>query len=77
VKTCNSVYRVIVVRGTRVVVQGGAAFHTSAIGRLSGSGLGGSLLKRGWIGVGLRMEICSDGRRVVTSSVRNISVNAD
>jgi hypothetical protein len=47
------------------------------MGRLIGSGFGGSVLKRGWIGVGLRMEFCSEGRRVVTSSVRNISVDRD
>jgi hypothetical protein len=34
--------------------------------------VGGSFLKVGWIGVGLRMEILADGRRIVTSPVYDI-----
>jgi len=30
------------------------------------------MLKVGWIGVGLRMEIVADGRRIVTTAVRSI-----
>ena len=39
----------------------------------SGASVGGSFLKVGWIGIGLRMEILVDGRRIVTSPVRDIS----
>jgi hypothetical protein len=38
--------------------------------------VGGSFLKVGWIGVGLRMEILAEGRRIVTSPVYDI-VTAD
>jgi hypothetical protein len=34
--------------------------------------VGGNLLKIGWIGVGLRMEIVAEGRRIVTTAVRSI-----
>jgi hypothetical protein len=73
VRTSHSVYRIIVMQGTTVLVQGGSAFPDATIGHLHGSGLGGSLLKLGWIGVGLRMEISSDGKRFVTSRVRAVT----
>jgi len=43
-------------------------------GRMDGSGFGGSLLKVGWIGIGLRMEILAGDQRIVTSPVRDISI---
>jgi len=73
VRTCHSVYRIIVLHGTTVLVQGGLAFPDATIGHLNGSGFGGNLLKLGWIGVGLRMEISSDRKRFVTSRVRAIT----
>jgi hypothetical protein len=72
VRTCHSVYRIIVLQGTTVLVQGGPCFPDRTIGQLNGSGFGGNLLKLGWIGVGLRMDISSDGKRFVTSAVRAI-----
>jgi len=70
VRTCNSLYRIIISRGTTVLVQGGQFFPDVTPGHLDGSSFGGSLLKLAWIGVGLRMEICSGGQRIVTSPVR-------
>jgi len=72
VRTCHSVYRIIVLQGTTVLVQGGPCFPDLTIGQLNGSGFGGNLLKLGWIGVGLRMDISSDDKRFVTSAVRAI-----
>ena len=40
--------------------------------RFTGSGFGGSFLKLGWIGLGLRMEVLWDGERIITSGVREI-----
>jgi len=74
VRTCNSRYRLIVTRGTSVVVQGGHFFPDAVAGRIDGSGFGGSLLKVGWIGIGLRMEIFARDQRIVTSPVRDISI---
>jgi hypothetical protein len=43
---------------------------------LEGASLGGSFLKVGWIGVGLRMEIRDESRRIVTSPVRHIDTGS-
>ena len=74
VRTRNSRYRIIVRRDTSAVVQGGQFFPDATPGRIDGSGFGGSFLKVGWIGIGLRMEIFADGRRIITSPVRDISI---
>ena len=74
VRTCNSCYRMIVSLGTSAIVQGGRFFPDATPGRIDGSGFGGSFLKVGWIGIGLRMEIFADGQRIITSPVRDISV---
>ena len=47
--------------------------HRSLPAHFSGASVGGSFLKVGSIGIGLRMEILVDGRRIVTSPVRDIS----
>ena len=77
VRTCHSLYRIIVWRDTTVFVQGGRHFPNTVLGRINGSSLRGSLLKLGWIGVGLRMEICVGGRLIVTSPVREITIERD
>lgn len=77
VRTQNSVYRIIVIEGPSVLVQGGHFFPQASAAHLSGSGFGGSMLKLGWVGVGLCMEICPDGQRIVTSPVRTIKIEDD
>lgn len=74
VRTCNSRYRIIVSRDTSVIVQGGQFFPDATAGRIDGASFGGSFLKMGWIGIGLRMEIFADGQRIVTSPVRDIAI---
>ena len=74
VRTRNSRYRIIVRRDTSAIVQGGQFFPDATPGRIDGSGFGGSFLKVGWIGIGLRMEIFADGQRIITSPVRDISL---
>lgn len=71
--TCNTRYRIIVSRGVMVLVQGGQFFPDATEAHLDGSSAGGSFLKIGWIGVGLRMEISAGGQRIVTSPVRTIA----
>ncbi|HTI43447.1 MAG TPA: hypothetical protein VL693_16585 [Vicinamibacterales bacterium] len=75
VRTRNSTYRVIVSHGTSVLVQGGRFFRDATAARIDGSGFGGSLLKTGWIGVGFRMEIVADGERIITTPVREVTVD--
>jgi len=77
VRTCNSHYRIVIARETSVYVEGGRFFPEATDARLEGSSFGGSLLKMGWIGVGLCMEIVARGQRIVTSSVRSITREPD
>jgi hypothetical protein len=74
VDTRNSVYRIVVSQRTAVFVQGGQFFPEASAAHLAGATFGGSLLKIGWIGVGMRMEICGDDGPIVTSPVRRITV---
>jgi hypothetical protein len=73
VRTRNSVYRLIVTGGNDVTVQGGEFFTDPTPACVDGSGFGGSLIKAGWLGIGLRMEIRAGGRRIITSPVRSIT----
>jgi hypothetical protein len=72
VRTRNSEYRIVVSSGDEVLVKGGQFFPSLTEARFSGASVGGSFLKVGWIGVGLRMELLADGRRIVTSPVYDI-----
>jgi hypothetical protein len=76
VRTRNSEYQIVVSSGDEVLVRGGHFFPSLTEARFSGASVGGSFLKVGWIGVGLRMEILAEGRRIVTSPVYDI-VTAD
>ena len=59
-----------------VVVQGGAFFPARPRAGLSGSSFGGSCLKLGWIGVGLRLEFHAANQWIITSHVGAIAVEA-
>jgi len=72
VRTCNSEYRILVSTDGEMLVEGGRFFDRPTPAVLEGASLGGSFLKVGWIGVGLRMEIRDESRRIVTSPVRYI-----
>ena len=56
----------------KVLVQGGRFFEHPVEAVLSGSTFGGCMLKMGWLGVGLRIEICVNGQRIVTSPVKSL-----
>ena len=72
VQTRNTSYRIVVSRDADIVIQGGTFFPDPTHAHVEGSSLGGNLLKVGWIGVGLRLEILAEGRRIVTTAVRSI-----
>ena len=75
VDTHNSRYRIVMTgRGSRRRFTVGPTFRRRPDVRIEGSALAGSLLKVGWIAVGLFMEVTSDDKRVVTSRVRSIVV---
>ena len=71
--TMNSVYRLLTTEAPEVLLQGGPFFPEWTTARLDGATVSG-LIRIGWIGVGLPMEICAAGRRIVTSPVRAIAV---
>lgn len=79
VRTENTVYSITVLEpcGSQILVQGGAFFPEATLARFEGSSFGGSLLKQGWIGRGLRMEICSAGQRILTSRVQSMEIQED
>lgn len=72
VRTANTLYRIIVVRGTNVLIQGGKSFPETTTGELFSFGV--KSVRFGWIGVGLRMEIYCGHRCVVTSPVRHFAI---
>jgi hypothetical protein len=73
VATCNSRYRITLSGNSAIFVQGGRFFPDTTNAKFEGSSAGGSFLKVAWIGIGLRMEISSGGRHIVTSPVRAIT----
>jgi hypothetical protein len=75
VGTCNSRYRFVMLdAGGRNAMVEGAYFPQETTVRIEGSTFGGSLLRIGWIGLDLFLELSSGGKRVVTSRVRSIGV---
>jgi hypothetical protein len=76
VRTRTSEYHVVVLDPCRhrVLVQGGTFLPEAAEGIVQGSSSRGSLLKIGWIGVGLRLELVVNRRRIVTSPVQSIAL---
>jgi hypothetical protein len=78
VSTCNSQYRLIVLDGPRrsVMVKGGLLLPEATQACLQGASVGGSFVRTGWIGVGLRLEILVDRKRIVTSRVRSVTVES-
>lgn len=76
VRTSNTYYRLVVLKGSRhrVLVAGGALLPVAVPADLQGSSAGGSVMKMGWIGVGLRLELCIGAHRIITSPVRSITI---
>lgn len=76
VNTRHTCYRLVVVNGSeqRALVTGGWLFPESTGVRVEGATGGGSVLKMGWIAVGLRLELSNGLRRITTSRVRSIVV---
>jgi len=78
VETRNSRYHLIVLDGEaqRALVSGGTMFPVRTEVVVRGSTIGGTAIKLGWIGVGLRMELTIGKRRVTTTRVQAITVGA-
>jgi hypothetical protein len=76
VRTRNSDYEIFLLdpKSGRALVRGGEYFAEPVEATVSGSTFGGCMLKAGWLGVGLRMEIYANGQRTVTSPVQSLHV---
>lgn len=76
VRTTFNVYRLIVLDGRtgEIMVRGGDRFPVYTRSRLEGSTIGGNLLKRLGIYIGLRMELRTGDRRTLTSRVQSITL---
>lgn len=75
VQTRNSLYRLVVLNGRHAVLaQGGTLLPEARAAQLQGASAGGCLVKAGWIGVGLRLELQVGSDRILTSSVRSIAI---
>jgi hypothetical protein len=74
VRTLNTTYEITVLspRTRLVLVRGGRFFPDYTRATLAGCSLGGSVLKMGVIHEGFMVELLHDGRRIVTTSVREI-----
>lgn len=77
--TQNSEYHLVLLDPLelRVVVQGGSRFTEPTEAILCGATLGGAMLRTGWIGLGLRLELLydlahGDLQSLVTSPVQRL-----
>jgi hypothetical protein len=75
-RTRHSRYRLEVVDAAtfRMLVSGGDWFPVPTDARLVGATCGGSMLKPGWIGVGLNVEFMRTNQRLTTSRVDAVTI---
>jgi hypothetical protein len=76
VVTTHSTYRFQLIDGvdSRASVVGGSLFAEPTEVRVEGATAGGSAIKSGWIGMGLRLELTTGTQRITTSRVTAIDV---
>ena len=77
VETRYSTYRLVVVHPDekRATVTGGRLFPEPTELRIEGATAGGTAIKAGWIGVGLRLEMTALASRITTSVVCSVTVD--
>lgn len=77
VHTKYSSYQLVVVdpENGGAMITGGRLFEESTPVRIEGATAGGTAIKAGWIGVGLRLEMLNLTHRVTTSVVRSVTVD--
>ena len=78
-QTANNDYYIFILdpENGKALIQGGRYFETPMEATVNGSTFGGCMLKMGWLGVGLRIEICFDGKRIVTSPVQSLRIEKE
>lgn len=75
-RTLNNDYYIFLIEpeSGKALVQGGRYFSQPIEATVSGSTFGGCMLKMGWLGIGLHIEICASGQRIVTSPVQSLHI---
>jgi len=78
-RTRHNDYRILLLNpeSGRALVEGGRFFVEPTEATVVGSTFGGCMLKMGWIGVGLRLEILLDGKSIITSPVQVLRVEGE
>ena len=78
VRTRNSCYRLVMLEPEtqRVLVSGGDWFPEPTKAQLVGATRGGNMLKPGWIGAGLRMELRHMNQPITTSLVDAVTIES-
>ena len=78
-QTRNSEYKIFLLdpKSGRALVEGGKYLKEPVEATVSGSTFGGCMLKMGWLGVGLRIEMNVNGQRLETSPVQGLRVEHD
>jgi hypothetical protein len=76
VKTRHSHYRFLIIDPGegRALVTSAVRFPEPTEVRVAGATAGGSVLKMGWIGVGLKLEMSVGRQRITTSRVVSVTV---
>ena len=76
IRTLNTDYRLLLLdpKSGRALVEGGHYFVEPMEALVNGSTFGGSTLKSGWIGVGMRIEMWVNDKLVSTSPVWSVRV---
>jgi hypothetical protein len=76
-RTCHSDYQILLLdpESGQARVQGGRYFVEPVDATVSGSTFGGCMLKLGWLGIGLRIEIYANGRHILTSPLQSLQVS--
>src|SRR4051812_24980334 len=77
VHTRRSHYRLVVLESPRhVLLSGGALCPEPVEATLVGATASGSMVKSGWIGIGLRLELRVGRNRWTTSRVKNVTIDS-
>ena len=75
IRTRNTLYTVTVKGGKDVLAKGGHYFPEEAEATLVGSTWGGTMIRTGFIGIGMCLELWSEKTKtVVTTVIRNIKI---
>ena len=77
VHTRYSLYRLVVLdtESNRALVTGGRLFPESTEVRIEGATSGGTAIRPGFIGVGLRLEMSNGSNRITTSVVQSVTID--